>query len=159
VLVALLLAACSSGGEKSHTTVTAADAYNAAIRWYLGTVPAPTGTADTKPAVVYIAPESGKAINVGTQAAVAAEMADMKDVVVVRFADVRDDALDVDVDGKPVKDDGVLLLVGEIDEGQPPLDMNVGVYRNADDQALYSMTITRSGESFVATSVTEVAQG
>jgi hypothetical protein len=152
-------AACGSDKPDNPATVTAADAYNAAIRWYLGTVPEPTGTADPKPEIVFVAPASGKPIDVRTQAAVAAEMSDKDDVVMVQFTDVIDDALDVDLDGRPVKDDGVLLIVGDVTEVAPPLEMNVGVYRNENDDKLYSMKVIPAGDSFVATSVIEVVQG
>ena len=154
-----VLAACGSDEPQQPADVSTADAYNAAIRWYLSTVPAPTDTANSKPTIVYVAPASGNVIDVQTQADVAAEMADMKDVVIVRFADLRDDALDLDVEGEPVKEDGVLLLVGEVAEGPPPVDFNVGVYHNAEQETLYSMRIIRSGETFAAATVTEVAQG
>jgi hypothetical protein len=153
------VSACGSDKPDNPATVTAADAYNAAIRWYLGTVPAPTGTAETEPEIVFVAPASGKPIAVDTQAAVAAEMADMDDVVMVRFADVSDDALDLDLEDHPVKDDGVLLLVPDVVEGPQPLELNVGVYHNLNDQKLYSMKIIRTGSTFGATSVTEVEQG
>lgn len=156
------LAACTSDEKPGGVAeVTEADAYNAAIRWYLGDVPTPAST-DAEPLIVYVAPASGSAIDEQAQADVAREMSGMDDVVVVRFADVRDDALDVDIEGEPVKDDGVLLLVSSVDAGPAPLVMTVGVYRNAADQRHYRMQIIGSGETgqtFAATAVTEVAQG
>lgn len=154
-----VLGGCGSDDPTSSSEVSVADAYNAAIRWYLQGVPAPPDTTETKPTVVYVAPANGKPIDVQTQADVAAEMSDMDDVVIVRFADARDDALELDIEGQPVKDDGVLLLVGEVEEGPPPVQLDVGVYHNTDDEGLYSMTITRVGDSFVASTVSSIAQG
>lgn len=155
--------ACSSESA-AEPTVSTADAYSAAIRWYLDSVE-PTGTADTTdttdsgPLIVYVAPESGKAINSQAQASVVREMSDMADVVTVRFADVRDDALQSDVESLPVKDDGVLLLVGDVPDERPPVDVQVVVYRDVDDTHIFVMRITTAGDSFRATEVSEVVQG
>jgi hypothetical protein len=77
----------------------------------------------------------------------------------VRFADVRDDALDVDVEGQPVKDGGVLLLVGEVDERPPPVDLNIDVYRNVDDDTAYTMKVHRTSGEITATVETVAAPG
>ena len=98
--------------------------------------------------------ESGQAINSQVQASVVADLADRKDEVTVRFAYVRDDALDIDLEGQPVKDDGVLLLVGDVDERPPPVDLDIDVYRNIDDDVAYSMKIHRSGDEITATAQT-----
>jgi hypothetical protein len=159
--LALALGACSSDkpGVKPLKT---ADAYVAAIRWYLDENPQPTPTSDEPapdPLIVYVAPDSGKAISSVAQANVVEDMADLKDVVTVRFADVRDDALDTDAENQPVKDGGVLLLVGEVQQGPPPVDVDVSVYRDANDEHDYVMKVVRSGDEFISSSVTEVDRG
>jgi hypothetical protein len=139
-----------------------ADAYAAAINWYIHSVPAPTPTtigAASHPLIVYVVAESGKAIDSQVQASVIADMASRKNEVTVRFADVRDDALDVGLVNQPVKDNGALLLVGEVDEGLPPVRVAMSVYRNAADDQHYEMDIVRSGESVTATAQTTVGQG
>lgn len=163
VCVSFGATSCSSASTADHT-VSTADAYSAAIRWYLDSVDTPTpadtvGTAPTGPVVVYVAPASGKAINSQAQASVVREMSDMTDVVTVRFADARDDALQIDVEAMPVKDDGVLLLVGEVPNSTAPVAVKVAVYHDATDTHTFVMTVTESGDSFVATSVSEVVQG
>ena len=56
------------------------------------------------------------------------------DIAKVRFADERDDAIDTDVEGEPVKDDGVLLIVDDFDtEGVTQVPVGVTVYHDADD--------------------------
>ncbi|MCU1390567.1 MAG: hypothetical protein JWL72_3905 [Ilumatobacteraceae bacterium] len=161
-VVALMVcsAACSSDSSGPKAVKTA-DAYSAAIRWYLA---ANAGTATTtsssgRPLVVYVAPESGKAISSQTQASVVKDMSTMSEVVTVRFADVRDEVLETDIDDLPVKDGAVLLLVGEVHEAAPPVDVTVDVYRSVNDSHEYTMTITGSGDLFEATRVSEVAQG
>ncbi|MCU1399287.1 MAG: hypothetical protein JWN62_2396 [Acidimicrobiales bacterium] len=156
----LCTAACSSGaaGPKSVTT---ADAYSAAIRWYLTTsvATATTTSVPGSPLVVYVAPESGKAISSQTQASVVKDMSAMSEVVTVRFADARDEVLQTEVDDLPVKDGAVLLLVGEVKEAAPPVDVTVDIYRSVNDSHEYTMTISGSGDLFEATQVSEVAQG
>jgi hypothetical protein len=157
--MAVLASGCSSDSTGAPS-VKPADAYSAAIRWYVASVAAETPTtSDEGPIIVYVAPESGKAISSQTQASVVKELYEMSDTVTVRFADVRDEVLETDVENLPVKDDAVLLLVGEVHEAAPPLDVGVNVYHNAEDTHSYRMTIIASGDSFAATAVTEVAQG
>ncbi len=150
------MTACGSE-EGGPISIKASDAYSAAIRWYLDSVettpPTTTPAGDSDPLIVYVVPGSGKAIDSQVQASVAAEMADMTDLVTVRFADVRDDALDMEVSGLPVKDNGVLLIVGVVAEGPPPVDVDVDVYRNAEDEHTFTMRITTAGDSFRATAV------
>lgn len=150
------LAGCGSD-DNGPVSIKTSDAYSAAIRWYLDSVeptPSPTTTGGgSGPLIVYVAPESGKAIDSQAQASVVADMADMTDLVTVRFADVRDDALDTEMPDLPVKDDGVLLIVGTVTEGPPPVDVDVAVYRNADDEHTFTMRITTAGDSFRATAV------
>jgi hypothetical protein len=160
VSVVLAMSACTSDSIGTPS-ITTADAYSAAIRWYLDgiAVTAPASTTGSKPVIVYVAPESGKAIGSQAQASVVRAMSDMTEVVTVRFADVRDDALDLESATKVVKDDGVLLLVGPVVEGPPPVDVDVTVYHDAGDDRAFSMRVTSSGGSFRATSVSEVGQG
>ena len=150
------ITACGSD-HKGPVSITTADAYSAAIRWYLDSndaAPATSASGDNgDPLILYVAPDSGKAIDEQTQASVVSDLAAMTDRVTVRFADVRDDALDLEAPDVPVKDDGVLLIVGAVTEGPPPVDVDVAVYRNADDESTFTMRITTAGDSFRATAV------
>lgn len=158
----IVVPACSS--EDGPTKVSAADAYVAAIRWYLNENPPAPPTTDgeeTKALTVYIAPADGNAIDVGEQADVVAELQDMQDTVVVNFVDVKDDAIeDKDEDPtKPVKGDGVLLLVGTVEAAPPPVEVQIGVYHDLDDHQDYVMRIVKKGsEEFDVTAVTELEQ-
>jgi len=161
VNLVVLLAACTSDspGVKPLST---ADAYAAAISWYVDSLPAPpptTGGDAPGPVLVYVVSQSGKSISSQAQASVAADFADRKDDVTVRFLDLRDDALDLDVETQPVKDGGVLLLVGEVEERPPPVDLEVEVYYNIDEVVTYSMKIHRKGDDITATAQTVVEPG
>ncbi len=194
-MVSALLAvtACTLGDDdpEGPGAVSAADAYAAAIRWYveMALVTEPTdaestenagntesagnteNTANTEstantdqeddvgPLVVYIAPASGIPIAASDQADVIAELADMSETATVVFADAGDDAIDLEVENQPVKDDGVLLVVGKVVEGPPPVEVSVEVYHNVDESESFEMRIVRSGsDGYTVTAVTQLEQ-
>ena len=160
-LIGLLLGACGSDRD-GVKRLKKADAYVAAINWYVDSLPAPPPTTDgggPGPVVVYVVNEQGGAINSDVQASVVSQLAGRKDDVTVRFADVRDDALQLDVEDQPVKEDGVLLLVGDVDERPPPLEFDVDVYRNLNDEVAYTMKVSRNNSQVTATAQTVGEQG
>ena len=160
LVVMTAVPACSS--DNGPAKVSAADAYVAAIRWYLKEnppLPPTTDGEEAKALTVYIAPADGNPIAVGEQAEVVAELQDMQDEVVVNFVDVKDEAIQDEDETKPVKSDGVLLLVGTVEEAPPPVEVLIGVYHDADDHQDYVMRIVKKGsEEFDVTAVTELEQ-
>ena len=156
-LSALLAATGCGSDHHGPAAITTADAYSAAIRWYLDSADATPSTSTagngSDALIVYLAPASGKAIDSQVQASVVSDIADMKNRVTVRFADVRDDALDVETPDMPVKDHGVMLIVGTVTEGPPPVDVEVEVYRSVNDDSPITMRITASDDAFRATAV------
>ena len=133
----LSAAACTSDGDEP-SGIGAADALTAVVDWQVGRIGPPT-TGQALP-VVYIAAEDGTTIDAAVQAKVANNTVDLAKV---RFADVRDDAIDVDVDGRPVKDDGVLLIVDEFDvKGSSELPIGVSIYHDAADEQHLVLTVT-----------------
>ncbi|MEO7398366.1 MAG: hypothetical protein ABIW84_07370 [Ilumatobacteraceae bacterium] len=157
----LTTAACASDDDQPRS-VSTADAYVAAIRWYAASVPQPdstAGTVDTGPATVYVAPADGNAIDAGAQASVISAMAEMEDTIEVIFADVRDDAIDINDENQPVKDEGALLLVGKVVSGPPPVEVTVEVYRSIDDTESFHMRIVPAGsDDYTVTAVTQLEQ-
>ncbi|HRE02994.1 MAG TPA: hypothetical protein PLV68_16970, partial [Ilumatobacteraceae bacterium] len=115
----------------------------------------PDDTIVTKARVVYVAPTSGSPIPAGSQVAVVGNLADMGDNIELRFADVRDDAIDLDAEGEPVRDDGALLVVGKVPEKRPPVDVSVEVYFNSSTQHDYTLRISRRDGTYVVTQATE----
>ncbi len=158
--VSIAVPACSS--DSGPAKVSAADAYVAAIRWYLEENPPLPPTTDgeqAKALTVYIAPADGNAIAVGEQADVVAALQDMQDEVVVNFVDVKDDAIQDEDEVKSVKNEGVLLLVGTVEEAPPPVEVQIGVYHDVDNEQDYVMRIVKKGsQDFDVTAVTELAQ-
>ena len=154
----LVAAACTSSPANGTSSLSEPAAYVTAIRWYVDTEIGTSATPATGALVLYVAPADGKAISVQAQASVVVDLADMKDRVVVRFTDGRDDALNLDVENQPVKNKGVLLLVGPVATGSSPIDVKVGVYRDANDVSSFVMKIVAKGDTFEVTSVTQVGQ-
>jgi hypothetical protein len=127
--LAATLGACASSSADEPPTVGAGDAYTAIVNWQVGQFGPPTTGAPLP--VIYVTAEDGQTIDPGVQAKVANKTVD---VAKVRFADVRNDAIDADVEGEPVKDDGVLLIVDKFDtKGASSLPIGVTVYHDADD--------------------------
>jgi len=87
---------------------------------------------------------------------VAKGIADIKEVVAVRFLDDRDDAVQLDVAGRPVKDHGVLMLIGPLAQQPAPVALTVDVYRSETESSTYDLMITRSGDSAHPLTVTAV---
>ena len=122
--------------------------YLAIVHWQVGRAGPPT--TDAPLPVIYITSENGKTIDPGVQAKVANKTVD---IAKVRFADERDDAIDTDVEGEPVKDDGVLLIVDDFDtEGVTQVPVGVTVYHDADDTEHLVLMVTAGEEGAEVTS-------
>lgn len=161
-LVLIALAGCGSSAKSDPADVSTSDAYNAAIRWFVSALPLTDDTSNSGPLIMFVAPASGKPIDVHAQADVAKALSDIKNVVAVRFLDDRDDAVQLDVQGQPVKDHGVLLLVSPVTSRPAPIDLHLGVYHSATDMTGYDLTIARSTDTahpFTVTAATAVAPG
>ena len=80
--------------------------------------------------VIYVVADAGTTIGVGVQADVAESTVDW---ATVRFADDIADTFDPDLEGEPVRDDGVMLLVGPIPEPAPSIELPLVRYTAVDD--------------------------
>jgi hypothetical protein len=157
-VVTVGLTACSDEPRKPET-VEPDEVYLAVIRWQLdrqdqgtsGSIPTSAEGDDDLP-VVYVAASDGTKIDTNVQARVAHSTVDE---AVLRFADSRDQALEMDDETEPVKDDGVLLSVAAIEpDAARQLDIEVVVYRSIDDQATWLLTVDASGDSATITAST-----
>ncbi len=153
VLVALALAGCD--GSSDTETSRVAQVYVATIRDVLAEQPA-ANKPDALP-VVYVVGVGEDGIAASVQAEVAA---DLDDDAVVRFADKRQEAVLEDKDTMPVRDDGVLIVVGEIAPDVDPVKVAVEVYRSDDDWSKRVLTIgSGSSSQWTVTSESTVPQG
>lgn len=114
VLVAATLVAACGDDEPASRDVDPAAALTAIVEWQAGDQePVVDDNGDTLLPVIYMAAGDGGTIDVGVQAAVAAAVID---VATIRFADDVADAFDASLEGEPVIDDGVMLLIGTMPE-------------------------------------------
>lgn len=141
---ALLLAACGSDDAADDREVGAADVYTAVVRWELGEHPPTTNEAgEEELPVIYLASSGGGTVDVGVQADVVEAT---NDEAVVRFADDGSEAIDADEPGEPVKDDGVMFIVGAMEDGETTIDIVVDRYRSLDDDVTLRMRITATSD-------------
>ncbi|MFT3851913.1 MAG: hypothetical protein QM733_04135 [Ilumatobacteraceae bacterium] len=137
----LVAVACTSDDDPTPS-ISAADALTAIVDWQAGRAGPPA--TDAALPVIYVTSEAGTTIDAGTQAKVAGNTVD---VAKVRFADARDDAVNSDVEGEPVRDDGVLLIVDELDgKGVTQMPVGVTVYRDSTDEQHLVLTVAATDD-------------
>ncbi len=147
------LAACTS--DDGPPKVTPDGAYSAVVRW-ITTDQLPAPIDDTVP-IIYIATEDGSAIGAGTQAAVAR---DTVDEATVRFADDRDDALELDTDLQPVKDAGVLVTLEPIEDEHFSVEhLTLTLYSDAEHTTAWELTVSATSSGVTVTEATEQPPG
>jgi hypothetical protein len=137
------LASCDDD-ETASDVVGPADAITAVVAWQAGEQePVMGDDGEVQLPVIYVVADAGATMDVGVQADVAESTVDW---ATVRFADDIADTFDPDLEGEPVRDDGVMLLVGPIPEPAPSIELTVVRYTTVDD-----------GEPFVVEIVSEPA--
>jgi hypothetical protein len=149
VLVTIVGTALGAGcnGSGGDDTSRAAQVYVATIRDVLADEPPPEDP-DVLP-VVYVVGVGERAIPADVQAEVAVELDDDADI---RFADERSEALLEDEDHVPVRDDGLLIAVGELADDVDPVEITVEVYRSDDDWSKVLLTVSRRSSQWTVTS-------
>ncbi len=140
LLAVFAVAACDSGGGESSDVVGSADAITAAVAWQAGEQePVVDTDGEAQLPVVFVVADDGATIDVGVQADVAADTVDW---ATVRFADDIADTFDPDVEGEPVRDDGVLLLIGPMPEPARSVELELVRYSDIDTGEAFTLEIT-----------------
>jgi hypothetical protein len=119
----------------------------AAVRDVLTEQPPPTDP-DELP-VVFVVGVGEEDIAADVQAEVTREL---DDDAVVRFADEREEAVEEDEPHVPVRDAGVLLVVGEVAVEGDPVELSVEVYRSDQDWSDRVLTIASGPSQWTVTS-------
>jgi hypothetical protein len=124
LLAALVVTACDSDNSTTTTDVVEpADAITAMVAWQSDERPPVLGDdGNAQLPVIYVVTDDGAVLDVGVQANVAAATVDW---ATVRFADDVTDTFDPDLTGQPVRDDGVMLLVGAMPEPAPTVELDL----------------------------------
>jgi hypothetical protein len=130
-MLAVAAASCNDDPSNGDANVTPAAAYVAVVEWQVSDQePVLDDAGEVVVPVVFVAADDGSTIDVGVQAEVAEATADW---VNVRFADQPSETFDESVEGQPVREDGVMLLVGPLPEAAPTIELSVVRYVAADD--------------------------
>ena len=138
--LAVLVVGCTSDPDSVRGTVSPENAYVAIVQWEIEqTEPVVGDDGEVELPVIYLVSASGETIEVGVQANV---VSTVDDAAVIRFADQAAEALDAGTVGEPVKDGGVLMIVGEFEVGEPTADARVSLYRAADDDTTWVVELT-----------------
>lgn len=152
-LGAVVVAAAGCQDPDADAGAKPADVYILLVRQALDTLPAPEDP-DVKP-VVYVVGVGEHEIGATVQADVAEELRKEADI---RFADEREEALEEDEDGVPVRDDGVLLAIGEVpEELDARFDVEVEIYRSEAEGSIRVLTLADRSGGLTVTSSTVVA--
>jgi hypothetical protein len=145
VAVFAALAACDGPADEEMSRE--AQIYLAAVSEVIAEQ-VPTSTDDELP-VVYVVSVGESEIDATVQADVAGELRDLADV---RFADERSEAVEEDEDGMPVRDDGTLVAIEEVPAEGEPIEVEVEVYRSAEDSSHFVFTFAPRSSQWVVTS-------
>ncbi len=140
VALSLLSVACSNGDSSPSDEVDQAGAYTAIVEWQAAEQePVLNDDGSVKLPVIYVVAADGATIAVGVQASVAAATVDIADV---RFADESTEAFDTGLDGSPVIDHGVMLLVGAMPDPARTIDVDLLRYLDVETSSPFTLQIT-----------------
>jgi hypothetical protein len=142
---AVLGGAC--GGPTGEVESRAAQVYVATIRDVVADLPAAEDP-EAVP-VVYVVGVGERAIPADVQAEVAAELDGDVDI---RFADQRTEAVLEGEEKTPVRDEGVLLGIGELADDANPVELPVEIYWSEDDWSKVIFTLARRSSQWTVTS-------
>jgi hypothetical protein len=105
---------------------------------------------DTEKPIVFLATSDGSGIGLEVQAIIAR---DLKDEADLRIEDDVTDVVLEDEDGKPVRDDGLLVTVTPLpDDDQPPrVELTVALYFDEVDERTVDVVMTRGSTAWSVT--------
>ena len=140
VVALVALGACGSDDATATRTVGPADAITAAVAWQADEqAPVLDDDGEEQLPVIFVVAEPGSTVDVGVQADVAAATVDW---ATVRFADDVADTFDPDLEGEPVRDDGVMLLIGPMPDPARTVELGLVRYVAVGDGEAITLEIT-----------------
>ena len=148
----LAIVGCSSDPEPDRAQVTPTAAYTAIVRWELErNEPVIDDDGNVETPVIYLAAGSGGTVDVRVQADV---VSDIDDAAVIRFVDDARDARDDTLDGEPVKDDGVMIMLDEFEADRVNVEARIVRYRSIDDDDAWLLELSAADDGAVVESAT-----
>lgn len=154
VLVMLVLVgvvACGDEGNKSAERAVAV--VEATIRHVASEHPPAEGAEAGDLPVVYVVSVGEETLSAGIQADV---VSNLRDEIEVRFADAREEAIDETAPTAPVKDGGVLVVLGEIPKLGNPAVVPVEIYTARHEHIKMVYSFVPAGDVWNITSTSEV---
>ena len=151
-LALAVVAGAGCGDAADEQPSRSAQLYIATVRQIVAGQPPPVDP-EVLP-VVYIMAVGESPIAAGVQAEVAAAL---REEAVLRFADERSEAVLVDVERMPVRDEGLLLAVGELAPDGEPLEVEVEIYRSVADSSKAVLTLAERSSQWAVTSSSVLA--
>ena len=146
-VVVVTSAACSStaidpGADAGDDR--AASVYRPILEWILDGEP---GIGGDEPAdwVLFVASRSESVIDIDVQAAV---YADLEEVVEVRFIDDRAEAVDDELENRPVRDLGLLIGLGAVPPEGSTIEVYADRYREVGEVDAWQFTVSRPDGSW-----------
>jgi hypothetical protein len=141
VALVIGVTACGNDDAPDSSDVDPAAALTAIVEWQAGEQePVLDDNGEVQLPVIYVAAADGGTIDVGVQADVAESTVD---IATVRFTDDQGDAFDGDLDDQPVREQGVMLLVGPMPEPGPDVLIDVTRYSSVDRSEPFQLKITQ----------------
>jgi hypothetical protein len=150
VLVATLTSAGCDGSDDDEPA-RQAQVYVATIRDVLDEQRPPSDP-DVLP-VVYVVGGGQSNVPADVQAEVVVELHEDADI---NFEDERSDALLVEDDTAPVRNEGILVIIGEVPPEGDPVDVDVEVYRSVADWSRRVFTVAGAASQWTVTSTSVV---
>lgn len=140
VTLCALSVACTDGDSSPSGEVDQSGAYTAIVEWQAAEQePILNDDGTVKLPVIYVVAADGATIDVGVQASVASATVDIADV---RFADESSEAFDSGIDGEPVIDQGVMLLVGAMPDPARTIEVELLRYLSVETSSPFVLQIT-----------------
>lgn len=138
--MSMVATACNDDELSATSDVEPAAAYSAIVQWQAGEQePVMNDNGEEQLPVIYVVAADGETIDVGVQADVAAATDAIADV---RFADESAEAFHDGVDGEPVIDEGVMLVVDPLPDPAPTIDVELLRYLAVESSTPFILQIT-----------------
>lgn len=133
------------GGETDQSANREVDAYTAVVDWVLAEPRFTTTPDPDDKLIVFIESLASGVIDLDVQIEVVGHFEELAEI---RFIDTREEAVDQEEPGAPVRDGGMLLGLGAV-PATGPLELRGEVYRTVDDVVGYRFMLENKGPKLV----------
>lgn len=107
---------------------------------------------DALDTVVYVVPRDDVEIPIDVQLGVVLEL---EEWATIRFIDELEEAIDTGAPNEPVRDEGILVGVGQVPDGTATVEVIADRYEHADALIAFELTLERRGGDWAVTEPVE----